>query len=103
LSEAEQKLYDLIVRRFLAHFYPPATYKIHTVLTLVEQESFKSTIKEQLSLGWKKVYADSTGKRSKSKTNSVEEDVDNELEEWTDTPFSIQSELEVGCTEAEVK
>lgn len=48
LSPDERKLYDLIVRRFLSHFYPAAEYKVHTVLTEVEKESFKTTIKQLL-------------------------------------------------------
>src|SRR5690606_11416773 len=65
-SSDEQKLYDLIVRRFLAHFYYPAEYKVHSILTEVNQEMFKTTVKEQQSAGWKKVYDDS--KKSGSKT-----------------------------------
>ena len=43
LSADEQKLYDLIVRRFLSQFYPAAEYKVHTVMTEVENEMFKTT------------------------------------------------------------
>ena len=36
LSKEEQHIYDLVIIRFLSHFYPPAMYKQHTVLTEVE-------------------------------------------------------------------
>ncbi|MEN9586924.1 MAG: hypothetical protein RIT15_499, partial [Pseudomonadota bacterium] len=36
LSEAEQKLYDLVVRRFMAVFYPSAEYLVTTRLTVVK-------------------------------------------------------------------
>ena len=42
LSPDEQKIYDLIVRRFLSHFYPAAEYKVHTVMTEVEQGIFQN-------------------------------------------------------------
>ena len=45
LSEAEQKLYDLVVRRFLAVFYPPAEYLITTRITRVaDEETGKGTL-----------------------------------------------------------
>ncbi|MFX7918516.1 DNA topoisomerase, partial [Acinetobacter baumannii] len=33
LQPDEHKIYDMIVRRFLSHYYPPAVYKHHEVLT----------------------------------------------------------------------
>lgn len=105
LSKDEQNIYDLIVRRFLSHFYPPAEYKQHTVLTEVEQHQFKTSVKELLSLGWKVVLSSSdqeqggSGKK-KTKKNSNEEE---EAEEWTDKSFSVQPELPVQCTKSEFK
>ena len=56
LSGEEQKLYDLIVRRFLAVWFPPARYHQTEVLTEVEGELFRTKGKVLLHLGWKKVY-----------------------------------------------
>ena len=56
LTGEEQKLYDLIVRRFLAVWFPPARYHQTDVVTEVEGEPFRSKGKVLLSLGWKKVY-----------------------------------------------
>ena len=42
LSEAEQKIYDLVVKRFLAIFFPPAQFKNITRITEVEKHSFIS-------------------------------------------------------------
>ena len=41
LNEAEQKLYDLVVRRFLAVFYPAAEYLQTTRITRVDAASFQ--------------------------------------------------------------
>ncbi|HEY8909028.1 MAG TPA: DNA topoisomerase, partial [Desulfosporosinus sp.] len=56
LTGEEQKLYDLIVRRFLAVWFPPARYHQTDVVTVVENEPFRTKGKVLLSLGWKKVY-----------------------------------------------
>lgn len=66
LSKDEQNIYDLIVRRFLSHFYPPAEYKQHTVLTEVEKHEFKTSVKELLSLGWKVVLGSNDSEQGAS-------------------------------------
>lgn len=102
LSADEGKLYDLIVRRFLSQFYPAAEYKVHTVMTDVEEEKFKTTVKELLSLGWKVIYADQKkdkAKSSKGKNKDDEEDEEVEVNE----PFSIAPADEVICSDALVK
>ena len=56
LSEPEQKLYDLVTKRFLAIFYPAAEFLITTRITRVESESFKSEGKVITFPGWLEVY-----------------------------------------------
>ncbi len=56
LSEAEQKLYDLVVRRFLAVFFPSAEYQITTRVSKVEQHSFKTEGKVLIQPGWLAIY-----------------------------------------------
>jgi len=56
LSEPEQKLYDLVTRRFLAVFFPPAEYLETTRITRVEGEPFKSAGKVLMKAGWLEVY-----------------------------------------------
>ena len=56
LNEAEQKLYDFVVKRFLAAFYPPAEHLVTTRITRVENEPFKSEGKVLVSPGWLAVY-----------------------------------------------
>ncbi len=56
LSEPEQKLYDMVTRRFLAIFYPPAEFLETTRITRVEGEAFKSTGKVLVKAGWLEVY-----------------------------------------------
>lgn len=56
LSEPEQKLYDLVVKRFLAVFYPAAEYLITTRITRVVGEPFKTEGKVLVNPGWLAVY-----------------------------------------------
>jgi DNA topoisomerase-3 len=62
LSEPEQKLYDLVTKRFLAIFYPAAEFLETTRITRVEGEPFKSAGKVLVQPGWLTVY----GKQSDS-------------------------------------
>jgi DNA topoisomerase-3 len=59
LSEIEQKLYDLVVRQFLAVFYPSAEYMVTTRITRVEKEAFKSEGKVLVNAGWLEVHGKS--------------------------------------------
>jgi DNA topoisomerase-3 len=56
LSEPEQKLYDMVVKRFLAVFYPAAEYMITTRITRIENEPFKTEGKVLVNPGWLAVY-----------------------------------------------
>ncbi len=56
LSEPEQKIYDLVTKRFLAIFYPAAEYNITTRVTRVEKHAFKTEGKVLVTPGWLAVY-----------------------------------------------
>jgi len=60
LSEAEQKLYDLVVRRFMAVFYPSAEYRVTTRITTATHEGrsypFRSDGKVLVQPGWLAIY-----------------------------------------------
>jgi DNA topoisomerase-3 len=56
LSEPEQKLYDLVVRRFMAIFFPAAEYLVTTRFTEVSGHQFKTEGKILTTPGWLSVY-----------------------------------------------
>ncbi len=56
LSDAEAKLYDLVVKRFLAVFFPAAEYRLTTRITIVSQHRFKTEGKVLVAPGWLAVY-----------------------------------------------
>ncbi|MEO8386450.1 MAG: DNA topoisomerase III, partial [Betaproteobacteria bacterium] len=56
LNEIEAKLYDFVVKRFLAVFFPSAEFQQTTRITRIESEAFKSEGKVMVNAGWLAVY-----------------------------------------------
>jgi DNA topoisomerase-3 len=56
LSEVEAKLYELVVKRFLAVFFPAAEYLVTTRITRVEDHAFKTEGKVLVEPGWLAIY-----------------------------------------------
>ena len=56
LSEAEQKVYDLVVRRFMAVFFPSAEYQVTTRISVAAGHSFKTEGKVLVRPGWLAIY-----------------------------------------------
>ena len=56
LSEPEQKLYDLVTRRFMAVFFPAAEFQVTTRFTEVSGHQFKTEGKVMTNPGWLAVY-----------------------------------------------
>src|SRR3954468_9563973 len=55
-SPDERRVFDLVARRFLAVFHPPARYARTTIVTEVEGENFRTRGKVTLEPGWRGVY-----------------------------------------------
>jgi len=71
-SPDERRIFDLVARRFLAVFHPPARYARTTVVTEVEGESFRTRGKITLEAGWRGVY----GLEPDAEKQSEDEDSD---------------------------
>jgi DNA topoisomerase-3 len=56
LTPDERRIFDLVARRFLAVFHPPARYARTTVVTEVEGERFRTRGKITLDPGWRALY-----------------------------------------------
>lgn len=61
LSDTEQKVYDMIVKRFIAVFYPVAEFEQTTRLTRIERDTFKTDGKVLIKPGWLEVYGRTPG------------------------------------------
>ena len=60
LTDIEKKVYDLVVRHFIAVFYPECKFRTTTVLGESAGVEFKTTGKVITSPGWKVVFAQDT-------------------------------------------
>ncbi|HET9418593.1 MAG TPA: DNA topoisomerase III [Chthoniobacterales bacterium] len=56
LDEVQQKIYDMIVRRFISVFFPAAQFEVTTRITRVEKDAFKTEGKIIKDPGWLAVY-----------------------------------------------
>ncbi|MDF1859699.1 MAG: DNA topoisomerase III [Verrucomicrobiales bacterium] len=61
LDEAEQKLYDMVTRRFIATFYPQAEFEITTRISRIGEDAFKTDGKILVEAGWLAVYGKKPG------------------------------------------
>ncbi|MEM0965697.1 MAG: DNA topoisomerase III [Verrucomicrobiota bacterium] len=61
LNDAEQKIYDMVVRRFLAVFYPSAEYDVTTRESVVGGHTFRTDGKVLAEPGWLAVYGKTAG------------------------------------------
>ena len=80
LSDTSHKVYDLIVRRFLSIFYPPAVYQKAAIVSKIRGESFYSSFKVLAEEGYLKVAGIPKGKRQN-------QDEDESGEQNLDTAF----------------
>ncbi len=71
LSDAEQRIYDLVVRRFLSVFFPSAEYQVTTRISQVVGHHFRSDGKVLVKPGWLAIWgkeADVEGEEGSGKT-----------------------------------
>jgi DNA topoisomerase-3 len=66
LTEPEQKLYDMVVRRFLAVFFPSAEYLQTTRITKIGEHHFKTEGRVLQSAGWLAIYGRAIGDEEKT-------------------------------------
>ena len=68
----DSNVYDLIVRRFIAAFYPDCAFATTTVTGAVDKIDFKVSGKEILAPGWRQVYARDTHKDDEAEKDDEE-------------------------------
>jgi len=96
-SPDERRIFDLVARRFLAVFHPPARYARTTVVTLVEEERFRSRGKITLEAGWRGVY----GLLSEADQAAQKQDEEGENESAELPP--LEQGQAIKCAKAEVE
>lgn len=102
VSSTAKGVYDLIVRRFLSIFYPPAVYQKVAIVTKIKEESFFSSFKVLAEEGYLKVAgipkkkASQTATKDSSKGNSENNSNDTNDEAGSD---SSDQNLDTGLFE----
>ncbi len=56
LSEVEKRVYDMVVRRFVAAFYPDCKFAVTSVNGVANGIKFKASGKEIIEAGWRAVF-----------------------------------------------
>ena len=74
LSDAEQKVFDLVARRFIGVFLPDCKFSTTTVLGEVDGIEFKVTGKEILEPGWRVVREEVRSKKEDSEDDEKKQD-----------------------------
>src|SRR6187200_173676 len=96
-SPDERRIFDLVARRFLAVLHPAARYQRTEVVTVVEEERFRSRGKITLEAGWRGVY----GLLSEAEAQQQRQDEDGENESAELPP--LEQGQTVKCASAEVE
>ena len=102
VSSTAKSVYDLIVRRFLSIFYPPAVYQKVAIVTKIKEESFFSSFKVLAEEGYLKVAGIPKKKASQTATkdssNGNSENNNNDTNDEAGSDSSDQS-LDTGLFE----
>ncbi len=108
LSPLSAKVYEVIVRRFLSIFYPPAVYQKFALTILVKEERFFSNFKVLVEEGFLKVSAFSFKKdaasdaeNAKKTADAADKDADKDAEK--DGDKDQEGEQELKCDEEFMK
>ena len=101
MTNEERKIYDLVVRRFLAVLYPPFEYEQTTVKAGCEEEEFLAKGKIVLKEGWKEAYegswSDEEDEEQKGESALREQKLPN-LEKGMQFSNNIRIEIITGTT-----
>lgn len=95
MSIEERKIYDLVVKRFMAVLYPPFEYEQISLKAEIAKEQFTAKGKTILSMGWKEVY-----------DNTFEEDEEDDIRGQKLPPVKkgdIISNVKLDITEGKTK
>ncbi|MGI8411930.1 MAG: DNA topoisomerase 3 [Solirubrobacteraceae bacterium] len=92
MNEDDQRVYDLVVRRFLAAFHPEAVFENTRVETTVAQHLFRTSGKVMLVAGWRGVYGEAANADAASRPRAAAGRSDDEEEREQQLPRLAQDE-----------
>jgi len=105
LKPTERGVYDLIVRRFLSIFYPPAVYQKVSITTQIQKEQFFANFRVLAEEGYLKVAGLPQPKKDKAEdsgddSQGDDEDADKSLFQWVQT---LKKGMELEAREFTIK
>lgn len=109
LKDLHKQIYKLIVKRFLAIFYPPAEYNKISVSIDVEKEKFGVSGKVCTNLGYLEILKPIKKENETKKSTNEEENVDNSKQENKEQENNLQVLInlkkgqEIGVQNYEIK
>ncbi|HWH14762.1 MAG TPA: DNA topoisomerase 3 [Miltoncostaeaceae bacterium] len=103
LGRDERRIYDMVARRFLAVFHPPARFERTVVETRVEEHLFRSRGKVMLEAGWRAAYGEQTDaeKRAEEAATRPEGEAGEADAEREQALPALREGQEVTCATAE--
>ena len=87
LSHLSKQVYEVIVRRFLSIFYPPAVYQKVAIVTKIKEESFFASFKVLAEEGYLKVAGNPAKKKAKTNNADSPDDGQNDGQMEADVNF----------------
>ena len=85
LTQMEQRVFDLVARRFIAAFYPDCRFASTTVMGRAGEIEFKATGRQVLEAGWRTVFSTVIGDPAQQQANQSEEETQQEEEKTLPT------------------
>jgi len=64
LAAGDERLYELVARRFLAQFYPPAIDRLRRVITTIGGDRFETAARTPVQIGWRRVDLAAVGSKA---------------------------------------
>ena len=101
LTDLQKNVYKLIVKRFLAIFYPPAEFSKINVTINVENETFLASAKICLKKGYQEILKQT--KKTNKQSTQKEENVENEGENNIEILKNLKKGQEIGVQNYEIK
>ncbi len=74
LGDDARRIYDMVARRFLAAFFPPAVFESTTVITEVEGETFRSRGRVLVEAGWRAAYGELPSDEARARDDGGSQD-----------------------------
>ena len=96
LNQTSQRVYEVIVRRFLCIFYPPAEYMKLSLVITRKQESFFAGFKVMTNAGYLAIASASFAKKKAEESQRSSEKEEEDVNDVTETSLSVLQKLKKG-------